>query len=507
MITPHLNIGRQHLATDVVAFSLVSLAVVAGGLMIGTELWIPLVAIVFFGIALITNVTFLLAPPTTRTYLPIAIAVTLISPAIQKTTGIPVGYIAEALFVLLALPLAKALFGTARRDPYLLLSLLAFCIFLGFALASSVVEHSKRLAAAWQFFYDLKWLFMLSIGLLTTWDDQTQHLLRKLICWSWTLILPLVLFEAVAPGVYNTVMNATPLPHDNPLLGGLIAHLRGPFVHSSYVSSFSSFMAAGCLIFSRTEGWSSYAFPFASYFALMMMAGERQEFADWIVLMCILLWLEHRSARLVLPTMAGFGIVGLIALTEYSSIGFLRKLAAEWNFSGLASGLSERGILTLYGAKIANMNFPFGSGLGTYGGAGAQKFDQSLFIQLGFLRYWWFREGQFLVDTYWPNFIAESGWIGAGCALVANIVIGLRLWLLAYRPQDNNRRLFLLAFSAFLVMFMDTMTKGMIADPRGVFIFWIVIGMAIRTALPTAIAPNPMPLVSSGRFGSLGRTA
>jgi hypothetical protein len=63
--------------------------------------------------------------------------------------------------------------------------------------------------------------------------------------------------------------------------------------------------------------------------------------------------------------------------------------------------------------QIADTYFPLGSGLGTFGGAGAANYDLSMFYKLGFGNYWWFRKEDFLLDTYWPNSLAEAGYIGA----------------------------------------------------------------------------------------------
>ena len=500
--------ANQRFGVGAAAIGLALLAAVLGGLMIGIELWLPLLALGGLGVASITNIGFLLKPPMSRIYLPVAIAVTLLASLVHSATRIPVGYVVEALFVCLMLPLLRALVATARHDAYFRAALFAFSGFLALAIASSFLGHSKRLAGAWQLFYDLKWVLMLAIGLMTTWDDKSIGMMRKMVKWSWLLILPFAVVEIAAPDIYAKIMSIREhVPIETKILPFLRRGVTGPFSHPGYLANVSGFLAAACLIFARREGWKWYGLPFVVYFSLLLAADQRQELMDWVILSCAILCLEYRAARYLLATIGALGAVALVVLLNYTSFDPFGRVTAQFDFTGLGNTLSERGILTLYGAKVADSYFPFGAGLGTYGGAGAWKFDQSLFEGLGFSRYWWFRQNLFLMDTYWPNFMAESGWIGAGLMLLTNMALGFRLWLLALRGKDENRSLYLLAFSGFVLMFLNTATSAMITDPRGVFVFWILIGVALRTALPATTALRPFLTGSSRRPGSLSMSS
>lgn len=488
--------SSRHPTIGIGLAGLTILVAVLAGVMIGAEIWIPLAMFAAAGVALITNAVFLFKPPSTRLYLHLAIAVTLIAPAIQGSIHAPIGYAAEGAIACLFLPLLRIMIETARRDSYLRSALVAYAAFLAIATASSFVGHSQRFAAAWQFVYDIKWLFMLGLGLLTSWGNGNDQTMRRLVRWGWVVILPYTAVEALAPGVFSGVMGDDPYIA-NPFAGFLPGRMKGPFVHAGYLSNFSGFLAAACLILSHKEGMRPYRISLVAYVGFMVLAGEREEFADWVIVICGILAIRSSAARYLLVALAAIAILAVVALTAYAPFGPIDKILAQWNFFDPTSPLSERGLLTMYGADVANRYFPLGSGLGTYAGPGAQKFDQSLFIELGFLKYWWFREGKFLVDVYWPNFIAEGGWAGALCVLISNIALGLRLWVLGLRHNDRNQPLYLLGLSAFGLMFLNTPTSQIVMDPRGVMVFWIVIGIAIREGLHSL--PTPQAIENTRR--------
>ena len=130
---------------------------------------------------------------------------------------------------------------------------------------------------------------------------------------------------------------------------------------------------------------------------------------------------------------------------------------------------------------LANNHFPLGSGLGTFGGVGAQKFDHSLYDQLGYGRYWWYLKNVFLVDTYWPNFIAEAGWLGA--AAIAACAIGLVLvsLLRAWRAESmEEKQIWGMAFVGQFMLVVVSLTSPLYSDPNLAAIAMMFFGIASR---------------------------
>jgi hypothetical protein len=72
---------------------------------------------------------------------------------------------------------------------------------------------------------------------------------------------------------------------------------------------------------------------------------------------------------------------------------------------------------------LATDNFPLGSGFGTFGGYAAFIFDSPVYSKLHFDYYFWYREGKWMTDTFYPHIIAESGYIGFICYILAIIYL------------------------------------------------------------------------------------
>ena len=162
-------------------------------------------------------------------------------------------------------------------------------------------------------------------------------------------------------------------------------------------------------------------------------------------------------------------------------VAIATKLVEQWGGSKL--GLpSERYVLSKAGLKIAHDWFPLGSGLGTYGGAGAQKFDQSQFIQFGFDQYWWFRQGQFLVDVYWPSVVGEVGWFGGAALFFAYITIFGKLLFSAWQ-RDEKPALVWIGFGLLGLLLLNSPTSASISDPRSAFWMWLLVGSAFAHVL------------------------
>jgi hypothetical protein len=133
------------------------------------------------------------------------------------------------------------------------------------------------------------------------------------------------------------------------------------------------------------------------------------------------------------------------------------------------------------GLAVAQQYFPLGSGLGTYGGAGAQKFDLSLFQDLGFGRYWWFMQGKFLVDTYWPNVAAESGLFGAAFLLAFFATMWIALLVRTWRLLGNAQIGFVfLGLCALTLLLLNSPSSQILTDPRGAIVLWTIIGASWR---------------------------
>lgn len=409
-------------------------------------------------------------------------AVTLAHPLADGAARAPIGYVFELLCFAW---LAGALLHAVQRhghQPALRALLLLLSGYLLLSLLSSVLGRSHWVAGVWQLQYNLKWPAMLLIGMLLSFGPQQQRVLGVAAYWLWLPIAAMVGLEILKPALHWRLLGlSAPDLTANPLLGfGL--RRQGPFPHSGYLALTAAGLAwvSGVQMLLRRR-WR-WALPLLAYLALLVLSGQRQEAAALLgaaSLAAIILLRRHWRALLVFGVLLG-GVLVTVALIFEVSIA--QKLVSQWGGGERLAEVSERYVLTRAGLQIANDWFPLGAGLGTYGGAGAQKFDQSLFIELGFEKYWWFRQGSFLVDTYWPSVLAESGWIGAAALALAYATVYLTL-LRALWTHSNRDMEVWTGMGLLFILLLNSPTSASISDPRGAFWMWLLIGAGFARAL------------------------
>lgn len=405
---------------------------------------------------------------------------------VAHTNGVPVGYLLELVAFAFAVSSARMMWRLARTDRTLKLVIVLFLLYLGVAILSSLLGRSQRMAAAWQLQYNLKLPLMFALGTLIVYTDQVERVLRVLLAWSWLFILPFLVLELAAPNLYSQLCGAYLDVHMNPLLG-IGGRMKGPFSHSGYLALFAGLLAAGAAIQLMQGHGRRWGLLALVYCAMVVATGQRQEAFALLLVGTLFFWMQRRRNLLALG-MAAIVVGGLaVFVLLYLEQNPLQDLFDQWS-GARASQLSERAILTEKGLQIAGQYFPLGSGLGTYGGAGAQKFDLSQFYDLGFARYWWFRQGLFIVDTYWPSVVAESGYFGAALLLATFLLAWAALVRRAVRRGAASGGLVLLGLAAMTLLLANSPSSAVIGDPRGAFVLWLLIGCAWRN---TVAVPAP----------------
>jgi hypothetical protein len=441
-----------------------------------------------FGMVALTGfgalISFGLLHPSQKTWTAIVglvLVVTLAHPVLDGVARLPIGYVYEVLCFGLLFGCAASAWRMHGRHPAFQWLVMLALLFFAAGLISSVAGRSKPLAAIWQAQYNLKLPAMLLIGMALAYTPAQERVFKAFVALAWIPIAGTVLLEMVAPGVYMAVFKQ-PIDHTiNPLIG-MGVRRQGLFPHSGYLALTAAMLGwASCVWAVEQRRWR-WLLPLGGYLTLLLLAGQRQETAALVMAMAVMAAFHLRRHWQVL-SIAGTLLAGLlVVLMLVFQVGLGEKLRNEWGAGQKLERVSERYVLTQNGFQIADENFPVGSGLGTYGGAGAQKFDQSQFYDRGFDRYWWFRQGQFLVDVYWPSVAAESGYLGAACWASAMALVMVLLVRQVWRTRGTSS-LAWIASGAIILLLGNSPTSAALTDPRIAFWMWLLIGAALSKSL------------------------
>lgn len=401
-----------------------------------------------------------------------------ILPFISKLSGIVIVGTWQLLFALSIFGLVS-FYAYLKNTKIMTFSLLLFFAFLFIAIVSTVLGRSTLMAALYQFISDLKPMLLVIMGFAIAWNDETEKIFWKIIEWFWLPALLLVAFEWISPSVYFKVFKGVAaVPSD----GLFPSRAVGPFLNSSILAATGVMFSF--LLFTRMQTNNSTSAKIHDWFRLIMYvivvitALQRFELVGlFIALVLIYLLAEPdklavRGAYSVVILFVALGLVWAVFGEE-----FKREIAQMGigNFNTI-----ETARVQIYqGATVlAEQYYPLGSGLGTYGGAGAQKFNQSLYYQLGFAKYWWFGKESYLMDTYWANSIAESGFFGASLLLLSYITLAIHSFVKGIKVTGKARTYWIFSSVGIIYLLMLSISSPSFQDPMLAFLPLLAIGIA-----------------------------
>ena len=362
---------------------------------------------------------------------------------------------------------------------------IAFGLSFFLGLLSALLNHVPAKAVLYQTAYNLKLPLLLVLGLKVGWTSSGEKWVARCAVLVVLYIAAWLVLEIALPGLYRSIaINLKELSYTpNPLLKGLMGRLSGPFVHSSELAFFSALFLLFFVVRDLGKiGSNAVNWILGSMFgAVLLLSGQQQEAAATFVAIAAIHFLFKTRAALGTGILA-CAVAGISLLLMLLALGDeqLAKLGAEWGLSPATHALSSaRPVFFRDAVELANNSFPLGTGFGSFGGVGAKLFDRHLYEVLGYNRYWWYQQDLFLLDTYWPNFIAETGWFAALALFAAIAAMVLYSFNQAWRAVDGlEKRTWSIAFGSQFVAVSISLTSPIYSDPNMVALPFLFFGMA-----------------------------
>ena len=184
----------------------------------------------------------------------------------------------------------------------------------------------------------------------------------------------------------------------------------------------------------------------------LLLTFSRLEIAATIVSIFITFMLTVQSrSKLFLRSATLILIIPIILIITPIIIFIYQQSAPE----GLLASLDPRIVFFIKSLEIARDNFPFGSGLGTYGGFVAAVYDSAVYVDYGFESYYWYLQRTFLADTFWPHILGETGFLG----FVFYACCPLLIIIQALRSKNTNNALETFGKMAMSLTFLITLNS------------------------------------------------
>lgn len=481
-VPTHLNLGFLPfvlLGLFAIAVPLAVGAGVAGGV------WLIAATLTFLVPLLILNVL-LLTDSNRRLWngvLWLEIGLLLGLPLILKITGKDFSFLLELVLLAVTPALIPVFFRLIRQSRDFRWVVFFLAVFMSIAVLSSIFGRSHLFAATFQAATNVKFLIILLLGVAVSWTQRSELMFWMLVRWMWPIQILMVGWQWAHQGSYFSVFWGAPYISPDPL-GLFPSRALGSFQHPSFLAAVSIFFFIACWLRYLNENGRGNLMLSVIYFSLLVASTERQELAGALFVGGGAWIFKVRSWRLL------FAGTFLICAFAVGGTGIWHRVtektideARHWGLVGHERIDHPRAVLFLTAASVADEYFPLGSGLGTYGGAGSQKFDASFIEYLGFNRYWWFMKKNFLMDTYWPNFIAESGWFGF-LAMLCCITSLIRVTVTGLVRSTSAREQWHwgVAVASMVYMSILSLTSSAIQNPAAFLLPGAFIGIALSSS-------------------------
>ncbi|MCZ7562776.1 MAG: hypothetical protein M5U08_02350 [Burkholderiales bacterium] len=403
----------------------------------------------------------------------------LVLPVIHKFTGVRLYFVLELLLIAAAPLLLSEGIAVLRRSKSMRALGALLGLFLVISLMSSVFGRSQIMPGAYQFATNLKFYFLLLLGFYVAWTRRTETIFWCCVQWLWLPMATALAWQWLEPSTYFSYFGPAH-PGPDPLE---VFPSRGmaTFQHPSFFAAFSGMMAI--IAFCRACVERRFVFYTVSlvYFLLTLASTERQEILS-IIAICFAVYIVERGRTpthsLIAAILIAAGLTTTFLLPPVQRN--LEREAISWGILGYTAITHPRPVMYLHAKDIANSRVPLGSGLGTFGGAGATRFDDSLHFERGFGRYSWFVEREkYMMDTYWPNILAETGWIGLSLmGAISLFLIFYPLKKALFKQSRTQRQYWLMSFAGSSFAFLLSFTSPAYQDPGLVLLMTLFFGVA-----------------------------
>lgn len=318
----------------------------------------------------------------------------------------------DEISIILALPLvAKGLIKLAafRRGRYLLA---AFFLYILSGIISGVIKHVPLPQLSLQAALETKILIFVSIffafsrnSLIILTKKYTKFI--KVVI---SLSIPLIAWQFAMPENYHSFFPAAADKATFNFFDSIqLQRASGLFWFSGQLAIFAGISSCVLFFYYINNKTSKNLAWFVTALIVLISTFSRLEILGTLA---AILLIHYSSIKKNSKILVGIILV-LIAPLIYSTLQpLIAHAASEYQLSNIKESEAARVVFYYYSTIAAIDNFPLGTGFGTFGGKSAVIYNSSAYSDYNFDVYWWYREGIYLTDTFWPHILGETGIIG-----------------------------------------------------------------------------------------------
>jgi hypothetical protein len=311
-------------------------------------------------------------------------------------------------------------------------------------IADVIEDFSYR--PIYQLFHELKFFLFFIFCYQVSFNENLIAIIEKILKITLSLSLFCVFIQYALPEIYRSIF------HSGDGIGLFIhrgynlQRAEGAFIHSSVLALFSIFaflyfyfICDRVLFFWKTVS-----------ILLLALSLQRQEILFFLGFIIIKMYNsgsmypQHSNLKKMLIFCLGSGIIFVL----FSDLIYL----FESFFNLTSSQLSPRTMFFTEGINIFKTAPVFGVGLGQFASHGAAVFGSFFYDTSVISATWWYQEGLYLYDSFWPHLFVEQG--AVGFLMFVGILFAI------YRLIYAHRSTITASYSIWIFLFILSVSIG-----------------------------------------------
>lgn len=383
-----------------------------------------------------------------------------------------------------------ALLGLVKlvKNKYGICLLLFFVFYLLIGFATAVANYVNNKQIIYQGVLELKLIIVLAIviGL-----PNRRLFYKRFIVFGKVVLLvsiPLILWQFVLPNSYDAIFfSGAHTGEFSTLSGEKVGRAAGVFWFTGDLAIFASFFCINFLFdFLRGKKRISLYWLIVSGIVLAATLSRLEIMATLSV--CMLVYVRSQKGVSLFIWIILLSIISLlivVALYPYFILVFEQMGFSQ--YSTISSSEGARRVFSENAIILAGNYFPFGTGLGTYGGHAADVFNSQVYYDMGFTRYGWFARRLYMTDVFWPHVLGETGVLGLLFYLTS--LYFLFLWInkqfkisvkekVGYRLV-SDKVVSQIGLSCFLVMLINSLASSNLTTFYSLFLGLFMVGLLV----------------------------
>lgn len=368
------------------------------------------------------------------------------------------------------------------------LLLIIFIILSFIALLSSLMYTHSLVSSFMQYILTFQGVILFFLLLQIDFKEDFFERYLKLLSIIGVVTILIAFAEFIKPEVIQNFIHGNNIK-EMAVIRGDYRSIISIFSHPELFAWFMGFMFCVNLALYLTTGSKKYLYFAIVFLLAVILSLRRKSILACILVSLIAVLISNKNQSFKISYFAGAAILLASSFVVfYDKVIFLYENTVTRYLSN-EGFYTPRTILLNESLILADSNFPFGTGMGTFGSWMSTVFYSPLYEEIGLSTNYGMTKDFpiFLTDTYWPMIIAELGWFGFMFMMLFWGALILKL----FKSQLNKPMVLkthaLISIFALLQLIIESTSSPSLSRSPQIFIVMVLVAVTLKYSYKASV--------------------